>query len=946
MYIVWLVEEEINGQKVLVPEVYLAAVRDEDLKASGALITGGEVELYSKQDIENIGTINADRTVDLHGENIKNLGGDITGTDINLEAEVDVLNKSGNIAAENDVNIKTGGELNIGTQEQTSESEYIKTVQKSGIFAGGGFGITIGSEKQRDEYANKNVENVGSTVGSIEGSVNLEAKDDATVTGSEVIAGKDINITGKNVNIESSENVYNAHEEHEYKRSGLTISVGGAAVEAVQDVIAPIERANQVEDNRLSALYGVKAGQELNDSINDVKAGLAGVKASEKYANQMDNTIFAGSAEATKEFESAKTQAHENAQNAKDNMLNINIGFGTQHSESESDSTTIVNQGSNIKAEGDVTITSTEEDINIKGSNVEGENVTLNAAKDLNVTASKDSNVTEQDSESSSASIGVSVGTGGLLGLNAGYSKGEEDIDANSTNYNESTVTADKELDFTSGEDTNIVGGKLSGEKVTGNVGGDLNIESKQDSNSYNEESKSGSLGLDYDLGTGKVGITGGYSEGNIDSDYASVTDQSGIYAGDEGFDIYVEDNTDLKGGIISGDNTEENKLSTGTLTYEDIKNEAEYEAGSTGVNVNIDNGADYNEKGVTPNIGMPAEDEAESTTKATVSEGEIEIRDKENQKQDLAGLNRDTQNAINKLGEIFDKDSIEERQELAGLFGELAYNQIHDMDGTTEQKAAYHAIVGGIMSELVGGDFTEGAAAAGINKMVSDKIYEVAKGDPALTQWLSAAVGASVGSFWNNMQVAASITVNGSKNNYLRDDIAPQKIEFIVWPLKTKDGDIQLAHVGMRIIYNENESAEVHYGNYASIIPFTFGKGTILQLNNTNYSDVELQNNKAYILDAITNETDTKMIVQNINKYMYNSQKIGADKLREDVLEERGEYNFDSAYSSYGEFYFYELFANNCLDFAQTVSNGVSDKLNRFSNVDFRMSELHKIYK
>ena len=122
-----------------------------------------------------------------------------------------------NVVADNDVNIKTGGELSIGTQEQTSESEYIKKVKKSGIFAGGGFGITIGSEKQRDEYANKNVENVGSTVGSIEGSVNLEAKDDATVTGSEVIAGKDINITGKNVNIESSENVYNAHEEHEYK---------------------------------------------------------------------------------------------------------------------------------------------------------------------------------------------------------------------------------------------------------------------------------------------------------------------------------------------------------------------------------------------------------------------------------------------------------------------------------------------------------------------------------------------------------------------------------------------------------------------------------------------------------------------------------------------------------------------------------------------------------
>ena len=864
--IVWLVEEEINGQKVLVPEVYLAAIRDEDLKASGALITGGEVELYSKQDIENIGTINADRTVDLHGENIKNLGGDITGTDINLEAKGDVLNKSGNIAAENDVNIKadnianittekdtqykelhqttvgntatitaggdlrldatdtitdrgglmaaegdlslnagndidiatvanekhvavaygsssaeihsvenqqsilsgdnvslnagrdvnlsgtltsaaqnteitagsdinvsavkdlyseesevghrggdyynhnrkvdetvigtnitgkgdiglngenninikgsnvtsedgkislnagnevnitaeneyherlhekheessgifsskstdvydysnldavvgsnisggsvdvtsdadtnitastvvadndvnikTGGELNIGTQEQTSESEYIKKVKKSGIFAGGGFGITIGSEKQRDEYANKNVENVGSTVGSIEGSVNLEAKDDANITGSEVIAGKDINITGKNVNVESSENVYNAHEEHEYKRSGLTISVGGAAVEAVQDVIAPIERANQVEDNRLSALYGVKAGQEAIDIYDNLHAVDEAQKAYD-FTKDMNGGKLIESIKAENAADLAKAK---NEEYTNPNNWNINIGFGTQHSESESDSTTIVNQGSNIKAEGDVTITSTEEDINIKGSNVEGENVTLNAAKDLNVTASKDSNVTEQDSESSSANIGVSVGTGGLLGLNAGYSKGEEDIDANSTNYNESTVTADKELDFTSGEDTNIVGGKLSGEKVTGNVGGNLNIESLQDSNSYNEESKSGSLGLEYDLGTGKVGITGGYSEGNIDSDYASVTDQSGIYAGDEGFDIYVEDNTDLKGGIISGDNSEENKLSTGTLTYEDIKNEAEYEAGSTGVNVNIDNGAE-----------------------------------------------------------------------------------------------------------------------------------------------------------------------------------------------------------------------------------------------------------------------------------------------------------------------------------------------------------------
>jgi len=105
--------------------------------------------------------------------------------------------------------------------------------------------------------------------------------------------------------------------------------------------------------------------------------------------------------------------------------------------------------------------------------------------------------------------------------------------------YNESTVTANKDLSFASGNDTNIKGGKLSGEKVTGNVGNDLNIESKQDSNSYKENNKS--VGASVGLGSNKA-VSGSASVGKIDSKYESVTDQSGIYAGKEGFDIRVED--------------------------------------------------------------------------------------------------------------------------------------------------------------------------------------------------------------------------------------------------------------------------------------------------------------------------------------------------------------------------------------------------------------------
>ena len=238
--------------------------------------------------------------------------------------------------------------------------------------------------------------------------------------------------------------------------------------------------------------------------------------------------------------------------------------------------------------------------------------------------------------------------------------------------------------------------------------------------------------------------------------------------------DIRVEANTDLKGGIISSEaEKDKNKISTGTLTFEDIQNKADYKSGGAGVKVNKNNNADYNEKGITPDIGMPASGEAESTTKATISEGTIEIRDKGNQKQDVNKLNRDTNNSLNKMGEIFDKKKIEERQELANLFGELAYNEIHKLadkngwkDGSAE-KNALHALVGGIMSELTGNGFLAGASASAINETVQKKLAEQFEGEPDKHQWASAIIGGMVSQLVaDNAQAGASTAASGTKDN------------------------------------------------------------------------------------------------------------------------------------------------------------------------------------
>ena len=750
------VDEAVKGTTIAAKnDISIASGKDINIKGSNVASEAGKADLAAENNINianeteyherlheyhsKVSGVLSSKTTDIYDYSKQNtvVGSNVSAGELAMSSKKDTNITGSNVVADNDVNVKTGGNLNIGSAEQISESEYIKSVKKSGILSGGGLGFTIGKEKQKDQYANQNTEQVGSTVGSVKGNVNLDADKAANVKGSTVVAGKDINITGENVKIENSNSVYNAQEKHEFKRTGLSVSVGGAYVDVVNNAANSVKHATDVEDKRLGALVAVKGYKDADKAIKNIK-GNGGGKATEN--------------------------------------LSINVSLGTTKSKSESNSTTTVANASEVKAGGEVNVTSTKKDIDITGSNVEGKDVTLNAKENLNITASKNTNKTEQSSKSSSASVGASLelGKGPSYSISGSMSKGE--VSANGTTFNESNVTANKDLSFASGKDTNIKGGKLSGEKVTGNVGNDLNIESKQDSNSYKENNKS--VGASVGLGSNKA-VSGSASK--IDSNYESVTDQSGIYAGKEGFDIRVGANTDLNGGIISSTaDADKNKLSTGTLTFEDIQNKADYKAGGAGIKVNKNNDAEYNEKGITPDIGMPVSGEAESTTNATISKGTIEIRDKDKQKQDLEKLNRDTANSLNKLGEIFDKTKIEERQELANLFGELAYNEIHKLaernnwqEGCAE-KNALHALVGGIMSELTGNGFLAGASASAINEMVQKKLSEQFEGEPDKHQWASAIIGGVVSQIVaGNVQAGTSTAASGTKNNYLfRDQI------------------------------------------------------------------------------------------------------------------------------------------------------------------------------
>ncbi|SQC34619.1 VENN motif pre-toxin domain-containing protein [Kluyvera cryocrescens] len=79
---------------------------------------------------------------------------------------------------------------------------------------------------------------------------------------------------------------------------------------------------------------------------------------------------------------------------------------------------------------------------------------------------------------------------------------------------------------------------------------------------------------------------------------------------------------------------------------------------------------------------------QSSNTTHAAVSDGQIIVRDTDNQKQDINDLSRDTANAHEKLDTIFDKDAEQKRIDRNQLIGEVG-QQIADIAATQAEIAA-----------------------------------------------------------------------------------------------------------------------------------------------------------------------------------------------------------------------------------------------------------------
>ncbi|WXF85363.1 hemagglutinin repeat-containing protein [Xanthomonas translucens pv. undulosa] len=688
----------------------------------------------------------------------------LSGDSVQIAAGNNLLSQGAQVAGTGDVVLAAGNNLTLETVQNAHSEEHDKQVKKTGLYSGGGFSVTLGASKKTDTLDATEITNSGSLVGSTDGAVTMTAGNAVSITGSDVLSKTGTAIVGKEVTIAAAENRVDTVQTSKQQSAGISLGLTGGLVDAVQTAYGAVKRGSEVEDDRLKALYAAKAGYSISDAAGLASNGLKGYNG-EAVAG---NTTKTGTASA---------DGAQGAANA--TGVSLRIGIGASSSSSKTTTHEETTGGSRILSDGNVTIAATGGDLNVIGSKIAGNNVALAAANNLNLLSQQENNTTKSENKNAGGEIGFSVGatTGYYLTVSAGKgsAKGNSDL------HTESVVTANDKLTLASGNDTTIKGAQAVGDKVLVKVGGNLLIQSEQDENEYKSKQQQASVTLATGSGSG-----GSYSQQKVNSSYTSVKEQTGIQAGDGGFDITVGGNTHLIGAAIASTaDASRNHLSTDSLTVEDLKNESDYK--SSGVSVAGGSGSSMVSVAAGTALSMlgNSSGNSSSTTKSDIAAGTVEVRNGD--QTALAGLDR-TASELQQSGlkDIFDQKKLAEQKELSGLMGEVGFRAAGDLadkagwpEGSTE-RALLHGAVGAAMAALGGGDALSGAASAVANQLAIKKVAEYlgehfGEDSPefkTLLQLASTAIGAAV-----DGANGAAVALSATQNNYLNH---PERMAYL----------------------------------------------------------------------------------------------------------------------------------------------------------------------
>ena len=508
-------------------------------------------------------------------DSTQSLASSLSGDTVSITSHQDITVLGSNVGSQHGTMFKAERDINIlADSETTSETNFHKTT-KSGLIGGGGPGLTFGRQRQSTDRTGASITFAASTVASIDGDVVFEAGRHYRQVGSELSANEsEIDVEAQDIKIvEARESVEN--EQHmQFRQGGLSIGISSPLISAMQTASQMAEASRKTDSTRMQALAAANIGFAGHQAMNAVRQGQGST------INGKENQVATGNKNADGTNETRDTTAAEKA-----GGINFALSLGSSkksvhgmQSQHHAKGSKLAAKTIDLKAGG----AGKASNVTLQGVDVQAtERIVLDAENKINLLAAKNTAVQHSNNSGRSGNIGVSFGTDGLM-FTASASGERGNADGSDVNWLHTHLNARQQVVLKSGADTTAHGASVSAEQITAKVGGKLDIKSLQDTSIY--DSKQKSLGASISVGYGKVGGSVELALSKIDSEYASVAEQSGFKAGNGGFDIDVAEETILDGGAITStqEAVEQKKnafKSAGKVTTTDIQNHAHYKA-------------------------------------------------------------------------------------------------------------------------------------------------------------------------------------------------------------------------------------------------------------------------------------------------------------------------------------------------------------------------------
>ncbi|WP_052915331.1 two-partner secretion domain-containing protein [Pseudomonas brassicacearum] len=739
--IVWLEEHEVNGEKVLVPVLYMAQANNR-LAPNGALIAGQNVTLIAGKDLENAGTLRATNNLSATaGQNLANSGLIEAGNRLDMLAGNDIVNKSGGIIAGRDISIKAVAGDVINERSITTASVSNKGYNQLKDYA---------DSASRIEAAND---------------LTMGAGRDYKSVGSVMVSGRDTRIdVGRDVNIVSAQQ--QSSSTGGIRRSSITQL--GSNVDAGRDVI-------------------VNAGRDFNAIASQISADRNVALA----ANE-NMTVSSGADESHYYYKSKKVTSQ------KDHVKQI---------------------GSTISAGGNVSMSAEKNMALISSRVTAGDEAYLVAGENLDLLAAQDSDYSlyqkkkngswgkkqfRRDELTKVTHVGSQITTGGDLILLSGSDQRYQVAKLNSgddlTIHSGGAITFEgvKDLDQESHtkSNTSLAWNSMKGKGHTDEnlrqsqlvAQGDLVIKAVDglniDIKHINQKTVSQTIDAMVKADPQLAWLKEAEQRGDVDWRLIKETHESFKYSssslGQGAMLAIIIIVTVLTAGTASAAVGSAASATAGSGT-------AMAAASSTAA-------AGWGNIAVTSMITTAASGAAISTINNKGDLGAVvkDVTSSDSLKNiavagisgGLGGANVGARLAVNAaLKTIVDggkfKDNLGQAAVAlaADMLAGAIYAQVGDslLGSGLPTKVAVHAIVGGLIGEAAGGDFTTSALAAGANKaliqMVGDKIFPGVAHDQALamtSQLLGMVVAAGAGGSDKDQQVAGWVSQLATVHNYL----------------------------------------------------------------------------------------------------------------------------------------------------------------------------------